>query len=71
MVRLNVTLLRRNRDFRNLWLSGVITGLGSFATYVSMPYQVARLTGSYVAVGVLGLLRLAMPARGELVEEIR
>lgn len=55
MIRLNLSLLRRNRDFRNLWLSGVITGLGSFATYVSMPYQLADLTGSYVAVGVLGL----------------
>lgn len=55
MIRLDTTLLRRNRDFRNLWLSGAITGLGSFATYVSMPYQLADLTGSYVAVGLLGL----------------
>ena len=52
---MNTALLRTNRNFRNLWLSGVITGLGSFATYVAMPYQIAEITGSYVAVGVLGL----------------
>lgn len=55
MIRIDTAPLRSNRDFRNLWLSGVVTGLGSFATYVSMPYQIADITGSYVAVGVLGL----------------
>ena len=55
MIRLNTEPLRTNRNFRNLWLSGVITGLGSFATYVSMPYQIADITGSYVAVGLLGV----------------
>jgi MFS family permease len=55
MIRLDTSLLRRNKNFRNLWLSGVVTGLGSFATYVAMPYQIARLTNSYVAVGLLGV----------------
>lgn len=55
MIRLDASLLRRNKNFRNLWLSGVITGLGSFATYVAMPYQIAQLTDSYVAVGLLGV----------------
>lgn len=55
MIRIDTSPLRHNRDFRNLWLSGVITGLGSFATYVSMPFQIADITGSYVAVGILGL----------------
>lgn len=54
MIRLNTDPLRTNKNFRNLWISGVVTGLGSFATYVSMPYQVADITGSYVAVGLLG-----------------
>lgn len=53
MLRIDFSPLKTNRDFRNLWLSGVITGLGSFATYVSMPYQIAEITGSYVAVGLL------------------
>ena len=55
MIRLNTDPLRTNKNFRNLWLSGVVTGLGSFATYVSMPYQIADITGSYVAVGLLGV----------------
>ena len=55
MIRLNTDPLRTNKNFRNLWISGVITGLGSFATYVSMPYQIADITGSYVAVGLLGV----------------
>ncbi len=59
MIRLDTQLLRRNKDFRLLWLSGVITGLGSFATYVAMPYQIAKLTGSYVAVGFLGVTEIA------------
>lgn len=57
-LRLDLTPLRVNRDFRYLWASGIITGLGSFATYVALPYQLAKLTGSYVAVGVLGLLEV-------------
>lgn len=55
MIRLNTDPLRTNKNFRHLWLSGVVTGLGSFATYVSMPYQIADITGSYVAVGLLGV----------------
>lgn len=58
MIRLNTDPLRTNKNFRNLWLSGVITGLGSFATYVSMPYQIADITGSYVAVGLLGVTEI-------------
>ncbi len=54
-LRIDLTPLRANRDFRYLWLSGIVTGLGSFATYVALPYQLAKLTGSYVAVGILGL----------------
>ena len=55
MIRLNTDPLRTNKNFRHLWLSGVVTGLGSFATYISMPYQIADITGSYVAVGLLGV----------------
>lgn len=58
MLRLDVSLLRESRDFRSLWLSGVITGLGSFATYVAVPYQVAHITGSYVAVGAIGVAEI-------------
>jgi len=58
VLRLDVSLLRESRDFRSLWLSGIITGLGSFATYVAVPYHVAEITGSYVAVGIIGIAEI-------------
>ena len=54
----DLTPLRENRQYRLLFGSGLITGLGSTATFVAMPFQVADITGSYVAVGVLGLLEI-------------
>ena len=54
----DLTPLRQNRQYRLLFGSGLVTGLGSAATFVAMPYQVADITGSYVAVGVLGLLEI-------------
>ena len=53
---MDLTPLRDYRQYRLLFGSGLVTGLGSAATFVAMPFQVADITGSYVAVGVLGLL---------------
>lgn len=47
-----------SRDFRLLWSSGVITVFGSFLTYVAVPLQIKQLTGSSLAVGVLGAVEL-------------
>ena len=49
---------RQSRDFRFLWASGFITYLGSMMTFVALPFQVKQLTGSFVAVGVLGLVQM-------------
>jgi MFS family permease len=57
-MRMDTSPLRTSRDFRMLFLSGVITYLGSMITYVAIPFQVATLTGSYVAVGLIGLAEL-------------
>ncbi|MBK9740603.1 MAG: MFS transporter [Actinobacteria bacterium] len=54
----DVTPLRASRDFRLLFFSGVITYLGSMITYVALPFQVAAITGSFVAVGLIGLAEL-------------
>lgn len=35
-----------------------MTSLGSMITYVAIPFQVAHLTGSYLAVGLIGLVEL-------------
>ena len=50
--------LRRYPDFRRLWLSGLISYFGSMFTYVALPFQVKQLTGSYLAVGLIGLVEI-------------
>lgn len=55
---MDLSPLRTSRDYRNLFASGLVTGLGSYATYVAMPFQIADLTGSYLAVGVLGVVEV-------------
>lgn len=57
-MRVDVTPLRESRDFRLIIISGGITYLGSMITYVALPFQVAQITGSFVAVGLIGLVEL-------------
>ena len=47
--------LRRHRDLRLLLASRGISFLGSMVTYVAVPFQVYELTGSTLAVGLVGL----------------
>lgn len=58
--RLSIDLspLRDSPDFRLIFVSGLVTYLGSMITYVALPFQVATITGSYVAVGLIGLAEL-------------
>lgn len=58
-LRIDTSALRSSRDFRLLWFGGSVSFIGSMVTYVALPYQVAQITGSYVAVGALGLVELA------------
>lgn len=55
---MDLTPLRDLRDFRLLFISGGITRLGSMMTYVAIPFQVAILTDSFIAVGLIGLAEL-------------
>lgn len=57
-VRVDVAPLRASRDFRLLFAAGTVFYLGSMVSYVAMPFQVYRLTGSNLAVGALGLVEL-------------
>ena len=50
--------LKRYPDFRRLWLSGLISYFGSMFTYVALPFQVKQITGSYLAVGLIGLVEI-------------
>ena len=49
---------RGSRDFRLLWSAGAITVFGSFLTLVAVPLQLKQLTGSSLAVGLIGAVEL-------------
>ena len=57
-IRIDLTPLRRSPAFRTFFAGGLITSLGSMVTYVAIPFQIAELTGSFVAVGLIGLAEL-------------
>ncbi|RNL70911.1 MFS transporter [Streptomyces sp. I6] len=46
------------RDFRLLWVQGLITFFSSFMAMVALPLQIKDLTGSPLAVGVMGAVEL-------------
>ena len=55
---IDFTPLKKYPDFRNLWTAGLISYLGSMITYVALPFQIKELTGSYLAVGLLGIIEI-------------
>jgi MFS family permease len=48
----------RHRDYRLLYAGQAVSLLGTMITYVALPYQMYRLTGSSLSVGLLGLAEL-------------
>jgi MFS family permease len=58
-LRMDTTPLRESRDFRLLFLAGTVFYFGGMITYVAIPLQIYRLTGSNFAVGAIGLVELA------------
>ena len=55
---IDLTPLRKYPDFRNLWTAGLISYFGSMITFVALPFQLKELTGSYLAVGLLGAVEV-------------
>jgi MFS family permease len=55
---LDLSPLRRHRDFRLLFLGQFVSFFGSMLTYVAVPYQLYQLTGSSLVVGLLGTVQL-------------
>jgi MFS family permease len=55
---IDLTPLKKYPDFRNLWTAGLISYMGSMITYVALPFQLKELTGSYLAVGLLGAVEI-------------
>lgn len=57
-MRMDVSPLRDSRDFRLLFVAGTVFYFGAMVSYVAIPFQVYRLTGSNFAVGAVGLVEL-------------
>jgi MFS family permease len=55
---LDVTPLRRHRDFRRLFCGQLVSTVGTMVTSVAIPYQVYQLTHSSFWVGLLGTVQL-------------
>jgi MFS family permease len=58
-VAVDLGLLRRRREFGLLVLGQTVSELGSMATFVAIPFQAYELTGSSLAVGLLGVAEFA------------
>jgi len=55
---LDLTPLRTSRDFRLVFAASGVSAFGSLITYVTIPYQVAKLTNDPLLVGLLGVCEL-------------
>ncbi|MDF2867349.1 MAG: entS, partial [Gammaproteobacteria bacterium] len=55
---LNLSLLKRNRDYGLLYSGQFISFIGTMITGVALPYQVYQLTKSTLMVGLLSLVQL-------------
>ncbi|MFE2941360.1 MFS transporter [Streptomyces sp. NPDC059255] len=54
----DLTPLRSSREFRLLWVQGLVTTFGSFMAMIALPLQIKDLTGSPLAVGAMGAVEL-------------
>ena len=57
-IAVDTTPLRESRDYRLLTVGGLVTGLGTQAGLVALPYQVYVITRSPALTGLLGLVEL-------------
>lgn len=55
---LDLSPLRKHRDYRFLFAGQLVSAFGSFITYVALPVQIYDLTKSSAIVGLLGIVQL-------------
>lgn len=55
---LDLSLLKKNRDYRLLYFGQFISFIGTMITSVALPYQIYKLTQSTLMVGLLSLAQL-------------
>jgi len=53
----DISPLRESPAFRLLWIGQIISMTGSMVRFVAIPYQIYLLTGSPLAVGLIGLFQ--------------
>ncbi|MFM8205048.1 MAG: MFS transporter [Actinomycetales bacterium] len=57
-VALDLTPLRKYRDFRLIFTAGLFSFFGSMITFVALPFQIKELTNSFWAVGLIGVVEI-------------
>lgn len=62
----DITPLRKFPQFRRLWIGYVISLLGSQITIVAVAYEIYRMTGSSLDVGLISLVQLGPALIGSL-----
>jgi MFS family permease len=55
---LDISPLRDSVGYRALWIGQLLSQIGTQMRFVAVPYQVFRITGSTVAVGLIGLVEV-------------
>ena len=55
---IDLTPLRKYRDFRLIFTAGLFSYFGSMITFVTLPFQIKELTGSYWIVGLIGAVEI-------------
>lgn len=55
---IDLSPIKKYRDFRLLFTAGLFSYLGSMITFVALPFQVKELTGSFWAVGLIGAVEI-------------
>ena len=63
---IDLTPIRRSRDFRRLILGELVSVFGTQLTTVAVPYQVYQLTRSSLDVGLVSLAQLVPLIAGSL-----
>ena len=57
-VLVDIEPIKRDRDFRMVWLGQLVNGLGRSVTVVALPLELWNLTHNSVAIGALALVQL-------------
>ncbi|MDQ0367345.1 MFS transporter [Catenuloplanes indicus] len=55
---MDLSPLRISRDFRLIFSASTVSGLGSYISLITIPYQVAQMTDDPLMVGLLGVAEL-------------